>query len=193
MLRKALKQPDTAKDEVQGFPTAAAQPKFQKLLEKLEKIFGKPGRRWAKCKGVYRFDSGDEKAINQAMNAAAKAGYLLIGGEMVGAKPPWLLFPTKDKYAVLKACQTNGANYGLSTDDVIDWLRDMEKTNPFDLSGCGFDFVSGVFLKPVRKPNELAERMVEFCPDVIDDEYIEDAAGVAEALRENQDFYFWWD
>jgi hypothetical protein len=87
---------------------------------------------------------------------------------------------------------TNGANYGVGTEDVIRWLRKLEDRQPFDLTGVGGDFLAGSFLAAVKKPKELANQMYEFCPDIV-----EQGCGtveeLAKQLRTMRTFFFWWD
>jgi hypothetical protein len=95
-----------------------------------------------------------------------------------------MVFPTDDKYAVLVARGTNGANYGLTTRAVIAWLRNLEKENPFHLTGCGFDFVEGRFRRPVVNAEAWADRMFKFCPDC--------GTEISHELRQGT-FFLWWD
>ena len=81
------------------------------------------------------------------------------------------------------------ATYGLR---VIAWLRELEAEQPFELTGIGFDFLSGRFAAPVKDPAGLAKRMYEFCPDIVD-QGVGDVAALAEELRTKQTLYFWWD
>jgi hypothetical protein len=85
------------------------------------------------------------------------------------------------------AMATNGANAGLSPQDVVAWMRDLEREQPYVLTGIGWDFLDGRFTGAVREPEELAERMVAFCSD------LEDPEAVAARLRESGRFGFWWD
>jgi hypothetical protein len=100
--------------------------------------------------------------------------------------------PTTDKYQVLFAMQTNGQNYDLMPDDVVAWLRALEKHQPFLLTCAGFDFVGGRFTTQIAKPAALAKRMYEFCPDIVD-QGCGDTKALAAELRKSQTFFFWWD
>jgi hypothetical protein len=42
-----------------------------------------------------------------------------------------------------------------------------ESENPFVLAG-GHDFLDGRFVQAVKDPDGLAERMIAFCPDIVD-------------------------
>jgi len=97
-----------------------------------------------------------------------------------------MVFPTTEKFAVVVARGTSGVNYGLTTRALIAWLRKLDKENPFDLTGCGFDFLEGRFPAPVVNAEHWAKLMVELCPDC------ESPAKVMGELR-RQRFFFWWD
>jgi hypothetical protein len=95
------------------------------------------------------------------------------------------LLPTKDKYDVLAAIETEGPNSNKYNADVIRFLRELEKTQPFDLTEAGTDFLAGRFTAPVKDPAGLAAKLAEFCPDV-------EAEKQIEAIKKGQ-LYLWWD
>jgi ankyrin repeat protein len=224
LLRQAGGPADTSQpafDAVEGFVTAAEQPAFQELVQRLGELRGKPLARWKKCKGVYSFTlkgdaeqagryTGDESfkqtllatksrgkrarlLLDRLHHEVRDAGFQLVEAEAGELLPKLLLFPTDNKYAVIAAAETDCNNPGQGTRDIIIWLQEMEKDNPFVLTGCGHDFVAGEFLQPVANAKKLAARMVEFCPDLVDGESIESPADVARLLKANQSFFFWWD
>ena len=89
--------------------------------------------------------------------------------------------------------QTNGANYGLQPVDVIRWLKELEREQPFVVTGVGFDHVEGRFLSAISDPEDLAQRMSEFCPDIVEQGTLRVSA-LARSLREDPaPLYFWWD
>ena len=93
---------------------------------------------------------------------------------------------------MIAAVGTSAANYGTDTGDVIDWLRETAATDPFTLAGCGNDWVSGDFAKPVADAKTLAKRMADFCPDSLNDDF-DTVAKLARALKGAGDFFLWWD
>jgi hypothetical protein len=101
------------------------------------------------------------------------------------------LLPTTDKYAVIAAMQTDGANYNIGTGDIIDWLKNMEKTQPWELTDASMDVVAGNFLSPVKDAKKLAKEMYEFCPDIVD-QGTGDVDKLAAELAKGK-LYFWWD
>jgi hypothetical protein len=101
------------------------------------------------------------------------------------------LLPTTDKYAVMAAMETNGDNYSIGTAGVIAWMKDLEKDHAFLLTGIGFDYMEGQLNGPVTDAKNLARRMYEFCPDIVD-QGVGDKDKLAAELEKGK-LYFWWD
>lgn len=108
-----------------------------------------------------------------------------------GAQDQIAVAATTDCYDVisLQAVNTNGL---ASTSAVIRWLKDLEQREPFRITGCGVDFIEGDFLTPIDEPDNLAARMYEFCPDIVD-QGVGDVSALAQELKTKQTLYFWWD
>jgi len=199
-----------AYEAAKAFRTAAEQPAFAQVKSLLAELCGHPPRPWSKRKGVFTFSlkrldalaqrypgapSGpkrpgarEQRLLDLLQAEVRAAGYYLVVAS-IGYKPTYLrLFPTSEKYAVLAASGTNGANYGLSPRDVIAWLLELEKDDPFVLTGCAFDSLAGSFVGPVVRADHWARRMFEFCPD------LEGApTALARELERTRSFGFWWD
>lgn len=213
---------EQAFEQVDKFAANAKQPAFQDVVTMLGEACAEAPKPWKKCKGVLRCESINPSRLTAryakdarlkkrlaTLDAEGRAALLLerlqeevqaAGFQLVRADATeepatasLLLVPTADKYAVLAALGTDGANYGHDTRAIIRWLQAMEKDNPFALSACGHDFLAGRFTKPLTKVAELAERMCAFCPDLIDGDMIDSPAQVAEQLNESGEFFFWWD
>jgi hypothetical protein len=101
------------------------------------------------------------------------------------------LLPTTDKYAVMAAMDTNGDNYNIGTAGVILWMKDLEKDHRFLLTGIGYDYMEGQLTGPIADAQQLAERMYEFCPDIVD-QGVGDKDKLAAELKKGK-LYFWWD
>jgi ankyrin repeat protein len=152
-----------------------------------------------------RDERGGRRAdlLDRLQDEARAAGSLLIANSDLAFKNPntLVLFPTDNPDAVILAHGTNGNGFMrvkgrdvfLGPREIIAWLREMAEENPFVLTGCGHDVVAGQFVRPVVNAPKLARRMCQFCPDLIDGEFVTSPAGVAAALRESQQFHFWWD
>ncbi|ELS32432.1 MULTISPECIES: ankyrin repeat domain-containing protein [Pseudanabaena] len=103
----------------------------------------------------------------------------------------WIL-PTTDKYEAIAAMGTNGCNCGIGTGYVLEWLRELEEEQPFVITSIRGDLLSGRFLTPIQDPEELAERMYEFCPDIVS-QGCGSVENLADSLKNSDNLYFWWD
>jgi hypothetical protein len=101
------------------------------------------------------------------------------------------LLPTTDKYAVMAVMETNGDNSNIGTSGVIAWMKDLEKDQPFVLTGIGFDYMEGHLTAPVKDAQDLARRMYEFTPDIVD-QGVGTVDKLADELAKGT-LYFWWD
>jgi hypothetical protein len=187
LLEKAGVKMDPAFAVLKEFAKAAQQPAFLEALRHVGALLGSDPRPWKKRKGVHQFWRFNPIALPQAQTDARAAGFCLIRFETLMMDPTALLFPS-DKYAVIAACGTNTNMSGHDAHDLILWLRDMERENPFELTECGFDRLAGVFSSPVVNALQLAERMLRLCPDLPGP-----AAALGDELRQTHEFRFWWD
>jgi hypothetical protein len=134
--------------------------------------------------------------LAQAQPAFRARGFLLLRHErnygVRNALDQVALLPTRDQFEALTLMGTNGANYDRSTADIVAWLRDLERDQPFVLTGAGFDFVEGRFTGAVRDPDALARRVYNFCPDVVD-QGTGTVAALSAELRRERTLYCWWD
>jgi hypothetical protein len=102
------------------------------------------------------------------------------------------ILPTLDPYAILGVFQTDGANYGIHTGDLVEWLRKLERTDPFELLEISLDMLRARFQRPPRDPDALARRIYAFCPDIVD-QGVRTVEALAADLQTNQELYLWWD
>jgi ankyrin repeat protein len=105
---------------------------------------------------------------------------------------PLAILPTTSRDDVIGAMQTNGANFDLAPADVAAWLRELAEEQPFVMTGAGFDFLRGHFVKPVKNAATLAKRMYAFCPDIVD-QGVGDVKELAAELKRTGKLFFWWD
>jgi uncharacterized protein DUF4253 len=112
-----------------------------------------------------------------------------------GGRPDTLaLYPSPDRYAILRLVGTNGANYQIGPDSIVAWLKALERDQPFVLTGIGFDWVGGRFTTPLTDPGALAlaQRFNAFCPDIVT-QGTETVAELARELERSGELYCWWD
>ncbi len=199
-----LSQPmDAVLKEVAKFAQGARSPDYASLRQRLNERCG-PAKPWkpvpdhgVPAEEVIAFTlagSQRQKTLEELQEQARQAGCHLVLDEMWAPNEDasLVLFPTDNKLAVVAAVGTEGSNYEVQTADVIAWLETLDKENPFHLVLCNHELVGGAFVRAVKKAQELAERMIEFCPCCLDEAF-EDAEELARALKKQKSFLLRWD
>ncbi|MEW6305884.1 MAG: ankyrin repeat domain-containing protein [Verrucomicrobiota bacterium] len=193
-----------ATPELPDFSGAAQSEDYARAIGELERLCGakpKPlvedddeASHLAGCLG-FQIASDKAVAILREHHAVfLKRGFHLVRCDRgyVSGKDRIALLPTASWRDVLLAMQTNGANYDLMSVDIIRWLDELEKEQPFELTGVNFDWCEGRFTEPIKNSRQLAKKMYEFCPDIVD-QGVGTVAGLAKELQKSQVFFFWWD
>lgn len=186
---------------VPDFTAAARDPKFLQAVKEAAALLGsppKPLEGQEASLGGFSFLAPQAKIeailFKAHTNFLAKGCYLFRYHQSfnIGGQPDKVgLLPTIDKYAVIAAMQTDGANSDVYTADIIKWLKELETEQPFVLTGVGFDYLEGNFTTRLKDPRGLAKRMYKFCPDIVDQ-----GTGTVEKLASELQkgrLYFWWD
>jgi ankyrin repeat protein len=175
--------------KAKDFSEATNAPAFQKMVDELAKRLGLKPRLISQERGGIQFDTPGKVIVPELHeNFRARGAYLF---ECIHRKAIALL-PTTDPYEVIEFIGTNGANYDLDTVDIINWMRELEKEQPFDLTGIGFDFLEGRFTTPVKNSRDLAQKLYKFCPDIVHQGAGTVAKAASELKRANR-FFLWWD
>jgi uncharacterized protein len=141
-----------------------------------------------------RTSSQDTISVSELQSEYLKKyGYFLIecSGNVEG--PVKLaLFPSKRWEDALAVFQTNGINYDVASQNIIDWFREWEPSNPFRLLTIAHDVVGGRFLDKIRQPKALAKSIYELCPDTVE-QGLGSLEELTKDIKENRQFYLWWD
>jgi ankyrin repeat protein len=196
---------DQASGELANLKGAAQDPRFQALAAEIGGALGARAQPWKKRAGVMHFMAPLQRVatasklrmedptllVDLRQRAIAHNATLVYAAQPEDNRNLWrlLLFPTRSWAAVLRACGTNGVNRGLGVREVVNWFAEAEKTNPFELTGCGFDFVEVRFATPVANPAELLRKSFEFCPE---GDPTTSEKEIAEFAADGRSF-FWWD
>jgi Domain of unknown function (DUF4253) len=78
---------------------------------------------------------------------------------------------------------------GAETEDIVAFVADLDRYNPFRLTACAHDTIAGEFDGPVRQAATWARRLLAICPG----EEEAAPADVAAAMKEDGYFLLWWD
>jgi hypothetical protein len=73
--------------------------------------------------------------------------------------------------ARIQALQTSGANYDLTTEDIIERLRDWATRCDFTVDEVEADRIELDFQSLPENLEEFCEEVYEFCPDTVDQGY----------------------
>jgi hypothetical protein len=187
------------------FQQAAATQEFQRLIEEASTLLDakpQPLRSYAEDQevpGGVSFEIAHHKIETMLRSAHVdflKRGAYLFrcrnGYGLGNEKDVVGLLPTTNRYDVLAVMETNGDNYDIPTAGVIAWLKELESDQPFILTGIGFDYLEGHFTAPIKDPAELARRMYQFCPDIVD-QGVGSVSTLTRDLRKTDQLFFWWD
>lgn len=186
----AAPRPPDLPDWVPDFSARGRRRAYRAAVADLERLCGTPRQPMEFLAGGFTFHlhSANAPAFDlDRVHADFSGRGVYVFSTAATKRDTIAILPTTDQYEVMLAMATNGANSGLSPQDIVAWMRDLEREQPYVLTGIGWDFLDGRFTGAVKEPEELAERMVEFCSD------LEDPKAVAVQLRKSGRFGFWWD
>lgn len=163
---------------------------FEMAIQELQTASGTPPIRSPEIAGAVFFKLPQEriKALVEQFHEA----WLKQGVYVFESKYHLGVYPGSDKYEIIRAVGTNGCNYDLSTEEIVGRLQELEKEQPFILTGIGQDFLRGKFTTPIKDSKKLARRLYEFCPDIVDQGAGTVANAALELKRTNQ-LFLWWD
>ncbi len=184
-----LSQPD--------FSQAAQQPSYLAAVQELAQICGSSPTPVEQVPGLFSIHVNSKRQaeihIEELQRQFLEQGCFVYESDHVLQGPEKLfILPTTDKYDVIALHQTNGCNYGIGPGYVVEWLKQLEAEQPFILTCIAHDTLSGRFLTLIQDPEGLAEQMVEFCPDLVD-QGCGSVEVLAEDLAANDSLFFWWD
>lgn len=199
---------DTTDATLKRLSEAAETPAFSDLVNQLAERLDSEPRPWKRRKGVTQFrvklktigsevSEGQEDELQhlEALQELARQhGATLVYQEIpIDARHEVraLLVPTVDWAAIVRMCGTNGANYGLSTRDVVNRLAKIGELYPFEIQGCGHDFVA-IRFSPMDDFKSLDKALLELCPDLSDGPG-EDRSGKDEFYQNDRRCFLWWD
>ena len=102
------------------------------------------------------------------------------------------LLKSENKFEPLLFEGTNAVNYDIYTPQIIEKLKLWDSLYGIKLNGVGMDFISGEFKNKPKDIKKFAKEMYEFCPDIVD-QGVGDIEGLEKTLKENNEFFLWWD
>ncbi|HEX6039045.1 DUF4253 domain-containing protein [Longimicrobium sp.] len=97
-----------------------------------------------------------------------------------------------DPFAPLRVMGTNGANFDIETDQVIERIREWDARFGLRLTSASMDWLEAEFVRPPEDMLAFAHEVYDFCPDVVD-QGTESIEALADEMRSTNTVYLWWD
>ncbi|MGE5173426.1 MAG: DUF4253 domain-containing protein [Betaproteobacteria bacterium] len=97
-----------------------------------------------------------------------------------------------DKYEILRIMHTDGDEYDISNQDVIDRLKEWEKIASFDVTGADSDWVEIEFKTLPKDLTAFAEEVYDFSPDAVD-EGPGTVEGLIKEIQKTKRLFLLWD
>ena len=125
-----------------------------------------------------------EKLIDSIREPLASLGYRPFWSERhepngLKETDEVVVLKTKDPYAMMRLRLTDGGNYDITTDDIIERLETWRKLAVFDVVGASRDWVAIQFSQLPKDICKFAEEVYLFCSDSV-------TQGVGFTNRHNQ-------
>jgi Domain of unknown function (DUF4253) len=175
-----------AKSGKPDFSKAAKSTEYQAAVAELEKLAGSSRRVMKDVKGGFAFRVKKKPfKLDKIHTDFLDRGCHVFGTDAI-EKDRIAILPTADKYDVLFAMETSAPNHNRDTKKIVAWLRKLEKTQPFIITGASYEHVSGRFTTKVKDVEDIALRILDFSPDL--DNFDE----LLTRLPKTGDFMLWW-
>ncbi len=183
-----------------GFAAAAKKAGFKEALAKAKKLTGGTRRHLHGAENeipggfgyVIAEDRAREIVEEHHVEFLSLGAYLFFSRDLADVNDPVVaLLPTTDVYQAIGAVGTEGPNSEVYNKDLIKWLRELEKEQPFEIFGIGRDFIEGKFTTAIKDPVGLVKRICKLCPDGDDDS--KSVKRQAEGLKRTRQLFLWWD
>jgi hypothetical protein len=102
------------------------------------------------------------------------------------------LLKSRDKYSCLSAFKTNGINYDINTNQLIEKIKKWDSQYKIDIIGVDGDWVDIKFSKLPKDIEKFANEIYEFCPDSVD-QGVGEISELVKVIRDDEEVFLWWD
>lgn len=134
-----------------------------------------------------------KKAVAELRATLGHEYIVFIAGRNYGYSPDQVgILRSSDQFEPLRIMQTNGWNYDIGPDAVIQQLQEWHTAYGLDIHGAGFDWVEASFEKQPEDMLAFAEIVYGWCPDVVD-QGTETVERLAQEMAQSNTLYLWWD
>lgn len=144
--------------------------------------------------GVYS-ETTENKALACIKHLKSKfreKGYLIFLYEGEDGKRNVAVIKGKDDLDILRYRRTDGINYGLPNEDIVERISQWKSKYGLIVIGCGRDWLHVEFDKMPANLDEFADEVYKFCPDSVD-QGVGTIDNLKQAIREMKGIWLWWD
>ena len=92
----------------------------------------------------------------------------------------------------MERVQTDGINYNIDNDSLLDLIRVFDKKYALQLTGAGGDWCEFSIDHPPTDWMTLAKEAYKVCPDIVD-QGTGTVEKLADEMKRTKRLYFWWD
>jgi hypothetical protein len=146
---------------------------------------------------AFAVDSGTAgRLVTGSHGPFRKAGLFLFRLErsfgLPGEKDRVAVLVAKDWQDAVRLIGTSGPGRGVKNEQVIGWLREFEREEPFDLWEIGVDHVAGRFRRAPKDPAALARRAAKVSPDLVAG-HTDPIEGLSDLMGRSRTLYLIWE
>lgn len=98
----------------------------------------------------------------------------------------------KSQFDILRLARCDAANYGLSTEDIIEKLQDYDRNYGIDIFQAETDVVNFTLKNIPQDLTAFCEDVYDFCPDIVD-QGVGSIAELEETIETMGEVFLWWD
>lgn len=95
---------------------------------------------------------------------------------------------TTDKYEILKEVKTNGANYDIDPDSLVNLIKVFDEKYSLELIGASGDWCEFIINNEPKDWLVLAKKAYKICPDIVD-QGTETVEALAKEMQKTKHLY----
>jgi hypothetical protein len=120
-------------------------------------------------------------------------GYLIFVSQNGYETPSTVsIIKSTDQFDILKIQKTDGINYDLENEDVIEKTKIMGYKYGIEILGADYDWVDFTITVPSDSIPDFAKEVYEFCPDAVD-QGVGEVVELEKMIGEFKRLVLWWD
>lgn len=97
-----------------------------------------------------------------------------------------------DKFDILRVSQSDGINYGITNEKLIEKLKSWDEKYEVDIWHAETDTIQLTIESLPKDLSEFAQEIYEFCPDIVD-QGSGNISDISDYLKAEKAIYLWWD